>query len=96
MQLKSLIDKLTLYPEVRMIYLFGSQATGNARPYSDVDICIKLESKISIKKKADILSHSSEKVQLSLFDSLPLYIQYRVFKEGKVLFVRNKLEVHRL
>ncbi|MBS3123005.1 nucleotidyltransferase domain-containing protein [Candidatus Woesearchaeota archaeon] len=50
MQLKYLIDKLTLYPEVQMIYLFGSQATGKARPYSDVDICIKIKPNTSQKK----------------------------------------------
>lgn len=96
LELKVLIDKLTLYPEVEMIYLFGSQATGKARPYSDVDICIMLAPGTSQKKIGDILSNASKKIQLSLFDRLPLYIQYRVFKEGKKLFIKNKLEDHRL
>lgn len=62
-----------------------------------MSIFVSRLNQILLKKKiGEILSHSSEKVQLSLFDSLPLYIQYRVFKEGKVLFVRNKLDVHRL
>ncbi len=96
MRIKLLVKELSTYPEIQAIYLFGSQATGKARPYSDVDICIMLVTGTSEKKQSEILSNGSEKVQLSSFDTLPLYIQYRVFKEGKVLFVRNKLEDHRL
>ncbi len=96
MDLDHLVGQLKSYKEVQAIYLFGSQATGKARPYSDVDICIMLAPGVTLKKQAEILSYSSEKIQLSLFDMLPLYIQYRVFKEGKVLFLRDELTIHRV
>lgn len=96
MKQDSLIAQLIKYPQVQAIYLFGSQATGKARPYSDIDICIMLKPGTSHTKKKEILSNASPKVQLSLFDALPLYIQYRIFKEGKALFVRDELRIHQL
>ena len=32
----------------------------------------------------------------SLFQDLPLYIQYRVFRDGKVLFCRDETQLQRL
>ncbi|BDX04383.1 hypothetical protein MACH16_31310 [Marinomonas pontica] len=34
-----------LMPDVRLIYLFGSQADGSATPSSDIDIAVLLDKK---------------------------------------------------
>ena len=96
MNIKDLIKELKANNKVEAIYLFGSQATGKARPYSDTDICVILTEGTLQKVKTDILSYSSSKIEISIFSELPLYIRYRIFKEGKPLFVRKKLNIHRL
>ncbi|WP_368730405.1 nucleotidyltransferase domain-containing protein [Marinomonas aquimarina] len=35
-----------LMPDVRLIYLFGSQADGSATPSSDIDVAVLLERKL--------------------------------------------------
>ena len=90
-----MVDELKNNNEVAAIYLFGSYAKGKPKPYSDVDICV-ITPKISKYVQRKILSYSSSKVDLSLFDQLPLYIQYRVFKDGKALFVRNPLQLQQI
>ncbi len=82
--------------EVKAVYLFGSQAQGNAKPYSDIDICVVTEKDISLQKKNKILSFTSRTIDLSLFYTLPLYIQHRVVNEGQLLFNRDPLLVHHL
>lgn len=84
-----LITRLQKYPKVQAIYLFGSHARKDAGPLSDIDICV-IAFGVSEKMKYDILGHASDKVDLVLFEDLPLTIRVRVFKEGRVLFVRNK------
>ncbi len=78
---------------VEAVYLFGSHANGNPKPYSDIDICV-----ITGKgaNERSILSNSSKKVDTSIFWKLPLNVRYRVIKEGEPLFVRNGLRMHRI
>lgn len=94
--LNPLLQELQKINEVKAVYLFGSQATGKAKPYSDIDICVVTSDKISKKKKDQILSSASKTIDLSLFYALPLYIQHRVVNEGKLLFSRDPLLIHRL
>ena len=81
---------------VKAIILFGSYANRKQTPLSDVDVCVITKKGLSWDKKAFIGSYSSKEIDVSLFWDLPLYIQYRVIKEGKLLFRRDKLELHRV
>ncbi len=94
--LNPLLKELQQIKEVKAIYLFGSYARGNPKPYSDIDISVVTDKNISLKKRNQILSFSSKKIDLSLFYYLPLYIQHRVVNEGQLLFSRDLLLVHRL
>jgi uncharacterized protein len=96
MNIKDLVKELKSNNQVEAIYLFGSQATGKARPYSDTDICVILTEGSPQKVRKEILSYSSPKIEISIFSELPLYIKYRIFKEGKPQFVKKKLNIHRL
>lgn len=42
LDIKSLVDYLATQPDVLAAYLFGSYATGKARPQSDVDVAVLL------------------------------------------------------
>ena len=85
----TLISNLKKYKVIQGVYLFGSQARFEAGPLSDIDICV-VAPHCSSRMKLDILGYGSNKVDISFFDDLPLNIQVRVFKEGKLLFGVNQ------
>lgn len=93
---QKIITELSCNRNVEAVILFGSCATKKDKPYSDIDLCVITSPKATSDGLNEILSFSSRKIDLSLFIRLPLYIQYRVMKEGKVLFVRDSLRLHRI
>lgn len=85
---QEIVQRLAQLPYVNAIILFGSQARGTAREDSDIDIAVITsgateEQKWNIIEKTDLLD-------INAFSRLPLTIQFRVIKEGKTIFVRNK------
>ena len=94
-KIKSVVDELKR-EEVQAIYLFGSYAKGNARPSSDIDICVITEKKIPRSAKEEIMSNSSKNIDISLFWDLPPVIRFRVFREGRLLYAKDKLSLQRL
>ncbi len=88
-EIENLVKRLSAKKEVKAIILFGSQATGRAHSESDIDLAV-LTDKISRDKELEIMNFSNEKIQISIFDKLPLVIQFRVVKEGKVLFCADE------
>src|SRR3989344_4963418 len=86
---KKLIENLSKIKSVNSIILFGSQANGKVRENSDIDIAV-ITDKISEKEGMKIIGYSNDKTDISLFSRLPIIIQFRVFKEGKVLFCKNE------
>jgi len=78
--------------DVLAVILFGSQARGEAAASSDMDLCLVLNRQnwdpVALSnKKLDYLE--LDKIDPSIYQQLPLYIQRRVLREGQVLFVRN-------
>ena len=90
------IEELRRYPYVNAVILFGSYAKGRIKPLSDIDICVIPDKNMSFEQRVNIVSLSSDKLDISIFWDLPLTIQFRVFKEGKVLFNRDWLTLHRV
>ena len=78
------------------VILFGSVARDKAGPLSDIDLCIVTSREISGSEKHDLLSYGSRKIEVSLFYDLPLPIRFRVIREGKLLFCRDPLTLHRI
>lgn len=89
----ALVEKIKKEKGVEAIYLFGSHVSGKPKPYSDIDLCV-ITGKNA--EREAILSNSSDKIDTSIFWDLPLNIRFRVIKEGKPLYVKNKLRIHRI
>ena len=87
--INKIIKNIKKINSVNAIYLYGSYANGRATSFSDIDICIITDKKINRNVKADIISNSNEKIDISLFWDLPVIIRYKVLKEGKEIFRRN-------
>ena len=88
-KLDRLVKELSMNKKVMAIYLFGSRAAGRAREDSDIDIAVILKNpnekdELKVRKNDGIFD-------VHAFSSLPLIIQFRVFREGKPLFIRDKV-----
>jgi len=94
--LGTLLDEVCTKDSVIAIILFGSVARGEARPISDIDLCIVTGRNIPEPEQIDLISYGSEKIDVSLFWDLPLTIRFRVVKEGVTLFCRDPLALHRI
>ena len=69
-------------------YLFGSYGTGRETPLSDIDICVFTKD-VNHKTILNAYSYAGQKIDISVFDTLPLHLKPEVFK-GKPLFVKDK------
>jgi predicted nucleotidyltransferase len=78
------------------VLLFGSHARGNARPTSDIDVCLLLRDKKDSFRKRLEYSTISDNMDVQVFQSLPAYIKKRILKEGKVLFCRDEDFLYRI
>ena len=87
--IKHLLLEAKNNPSILAIVLFGSKARGDAGPLSDTDLCI-IAPTIKQKDKLNILAYSSDKVDITFFEDLPLNIKVRVIQEGKTFLNKNK------
>lgn len=81
---------------VRFAYLFGSQARGDARPDSDVDLAVSLRPQGSLLDDARLHDQLAaalgrDDVDMLVVDNAPLWLQFRVVA-GRVLFSRDERE----
>ena len=87
MKKEEIVRRLKKFNEVKAIYLFGSAVNGRANALSDVDVCVI--GNLNEKEKKEILFGFVDELDISFFEELPIWIQFRVFREGKCLFVRD-------
>jgi len=78
------------------IILFGSHATGNAGPLSDIDLCIVADRAATESQMNELLSVGSRIIEVSLFWDLPLTIRFRVIRDGIILYCRSPELFHRI
>lgn len=99
------LDKLGSVPETRRlletaqadeavlaVLLYGSRARGEATSASDIDLCIVLapdKDTAEERLRVRLAYLPSEKLDIRLFQQLPLYIRKRALKEGVILFCRD-------
>ncbi len=88
-RMDKLVKKLSKIKSVRAIYLFGSHATGKATDDSDVDIAV-LTKNSSEEEEFKIKGLWDEIFDVHVFWQLPLLIQFRVIKEGKLIFIKDR------
>ena len=95
-QIAPLTRELCQMEEVVALVLFGSAARGQMRSTSDIDLCIVTQKNLPASDRWELLSYGSLGIDVSLFWDLPITIRFRIIREGKVLFCRNALALHRI
>ncbi len=90
--IKPILEKAKKDKDIIAVALFGSATRGKF--YRDLDVCLFLNKKLSnismSRKRFDFLKHTNTKIDLQVFQQLPLYIRIRVLKEGKILLCKNE------
>lgn len=94
-ELNKLAEIFKLFPEIKLVYLFGSQASGDTGPLSDYDFAVYLEAENAVKmydiqfKLHDKISPllKTDKIDfviLNLTESPEL--KYNIIKDGRLIY----------
>lgn len=100
--LKKVVAVLSQRPEVLAVYLFGSQAKGEAREDSDIDIAIMVDPvfktgdynsyQIQFDLESRVAPLSEKKIEVVVLDNAKLPLGYRACFDGRLLFSRDGLK----
>ncbi|MGM0425310.1 MAG: type VII toxin-antitoxin system MntA family adenylyltransferase antitoxin, partial [Thermodesulfobacteriota bacterium] len=83
------------YPEVAMLYVFGSRADGSAGPCSDHDFAVLLDRQMDqATLRSSLASELSRqlgtsRVDLVLLGHAPLELAFAVISKGEILYERD-------
>lgn len=86
--------KIAEIKSVKAVYLFGSYASGKQHALSDIDICVL--GNLTEKDENKVLGKASDNFDISVFNNLPIYIKFRVLRDGKPLIVKDKNYINNL
>ncbi|NLV27328.1 MAG: nucleotidyltransferase domain-containing protein [Methanomicrobiales archaeon] len=86
-----LIHDLSDNYQILAMYLYGSYARNEPKPYSDIDIAV-ITRMIDPPRdlKEFIGSYSSNKIDVQVFSDLPLSARMQVLAQGIPLYVRDE------
>lgn len=98
LDIKSLVDYLATQPDVLAAYLFGSYATGKARPGSDVDVAVLLSGTDKMERferRLQLMGEVEEALgrrpaDVVVLNDAPPLLTHQVLREGRLVFERNR------
>lgn len=100
--MKNLFGIFQLYPQVKLVYFFGSKARGEDGPLSDYDFAIYLDEKDKKKRfyiRLSLMDKLSHKLGTDAVDVLILNdtkspeLKYDIVKEGRVLYEKEPYKI---
>jgi predicted nucleotidyltransferase len=84
------------FPSISLVYLFGSQVSGQTGPMSDIDLAIYDESgedpfarQMEFQYRMVKLV-GTDRVDVVLLNRAPIELAYRVIASGKLLYMKDK------
>ncbi len=100
--MENLEEIFKLYPEIKLVYFFGSKANGKSGPLSDYDFAFYVEEKNKKKifdLKLRLISEISRQLDTDKIDIVMLNltespeIKYNIIKEGKLIYNKEPYKV---
>lgn len=88
------VKRLAEFSHVNAIVLFGSRARGTENSDSDIDLAVFTEGATD-EQEFELLK-KEDGLDICAFSRPPLVIQFRIVKEGKILFVKNEKILHNI
>ena len=101
-KLKDLLYVFQLYPQVKLVYFFGSRARHKEGPLSDYDFAVYLDEKDKNKRfeiKLSLMSKLSLRIETDKVDVVVLNdtespeLKYSIIKEGKLIYEEEPYKV---
>ena len=99
---EKIVEVFKLYPEIKLAYLFGSQASGKTGPLSDYDFAVYFDEEDS-KKRFDLRLKlmgkiskilKTNKVDVCVINDLDSSaLKYSIIKNGKILFEQQPFKL---
>lgn len=102
--IKQATEKYLANKPVGFVVVFGSQVTGKADSQSDLDIAVGFPNKnLTDEEKLNIIDGYSlelssalkmpfEKIDIKIFEELPLTLRFRIIQQGETIFVKDLLD----
>jgi predicted nucleotidyltransferase len=100
--IRSLNRIFKLFPEIKLVYLFGSQVSGKKGPLSDYDFALYLDEKEEKKMfeiKINLITQLSDILKTDKIDVVILNtvespeLKYNIIKEGKLIYQKEPFKV---
>ena len=101
-RIPELIEQIEKDTAVVALYSFGSLATGNLKPLSDLDFGILVSSKLGKQKRfdkhLDLIGKFNEvlrtdEVDLVMMNDAPMRFSHNIIKSGKLIYCKDKKEL---
>jgi len=101
-KLTQLISIFKLYPEIKLVYFFGSKAKGETGPLSDYDFAFYLnekDKKRMLEIKFDLQDKISRTLKTDKVDVVTLNttespeLKYNIIKEGELIFEEEPYKI---
>jgi predicted nucleotidyltransferase len=94
-RIPELVNRISQDQEIIALFTFGSLASGNLKPLSDLDFGVLVSNKLDRKKRFD--NHlnliglfnkifGTDEVDLILMNEAPMRFSYNIIKSGKLLY----------
>jgi len=80
------------YPEVELVYLFGSQVSGNTGPQSDYDLGVLVNRAAHVNRFREQFAHEvgdaleTDRIDIVLLNEAPIELAYSIIAQGIVLY----------
>ncbi len=97
--IQRIVDYFKGREEVSSLFIFGSAASGEMMPESDIDLAVLINDRRkgrisydSLRKKYYAVSpkFSMRNVDITILNTAPPFLKHRIIKTGKVLFDKNR------
>ena len=101
-RIPALIERISKDPDIIALFAFGSLATGDLKPLSDLDFGVLVSGKLDQHKRfdkhLDLIGKFNEvlktdEVDLVMMNDAPMRFSHNIIKSGKLLHCKSNIDL---